>query len=106
MSEVGDYKQEVKTMSYSALVKDADMWKKQQSGATGEYGYWGGVTGQEIVEAELERRTGKVYKVLRDFVDSDGILRKSGSPIMENQLTPLMLTPLNTYGFIAFIKEK
>lgn len=100
MSEVEEYRVAVKTMSFAQLQDELKRWHTQQSEATGEYGYWGGVTGQEIVDEEVKRRSGKEYIILKNFVDADGIYRRKETTIRENQLTSYMLPALEDYKFI------
>lgn len=106
MSEVSDYERKVKTLTYAELQREVARWQKQQEEATGEYGYWGGVTGQEIAEAEIDCRSGKEYEVLKSFVDDDGIFRKSKTMIMENQLNSYMPSALEKHGFIKLKGDK
>ncbi len=105
MSEVDDYKVKVKTLSYAELQEELKKWNNQQKEATGEYGYWGGVTGQEIVDEELKRRTGTPYNIEKSFVAGDGIFRSKGTTILENQLTEGMVDPLVKHGFIRSLHE-
>lgn len=100
MSEVSDYKLKVKTMTIEELVKENESWAKQRSEATGEYGYWGGVTGSEIVEAELKRRTGTLCTILKSFVDVYGIFRMKGTNILSGQISETMYPELVKRKFI------
>lgn len=103
MSEVSDYEKKVKTLTYAQLVDEKQKWSAQMYQATGEYGYWGGVTGKKIVETEMETRKGKEYKVLNSYVDDDGIHREKDSVLLEGQISTYMLDGLKLFGFI---KEK
>jgi len=105
MSEVEDYKIKLRSMTYAQLIDEKARWHKQQSEATGEYGYWGGVTGQEAVEAELKTRTGKTYEILKPFVDETGKLWTIEAILKQNQIAVKMPLALEEYGFIKEIKD-
>ena len=93
MSEIGDYTRKILTCTYAELVDEKKIWTTQQAKATG----------QDIVEAEMKKRTGEPYIILKDFVDADGILRKKGKAILENQLTILMRPSLLANGYIETV---
>lgn len=100
--EIRDYKRKVKRLTIAELIAENEMWSKQRSEATGEYGYWGGVTGSEIVDEELKRRTGIEFYVKKKFVDADGIYHDDTtlSSIWSNQLPEDMMHSLEINGFI------
>lgn len=100
MSEIKDYERSIKRLSIAELMAEKDKWKKQQSEATGEYGYWGGINGEEIVDAELGRRTGQEYTVRKEFIDATGFLRREHTSIFENQIPEEMKYGLRIQGYI------
>lgn len=99
--EIKSYERKVKTLTISDLIAENDRWSKQRTEATGEYGYWGGVTGSEIVDKELKRRTGTEHQVFKKFVDAEGIYHEQGSTIWSNQLPLEMMYGLEINGFIS-----
>lgn len=105
MTEVDDYKKRVKTMSYAELIEQNEKWAEQRKNATGEYGYWGGVTGSEIVDKELATRTGKTYLVEEVFVDNTGRIWEQGEVLKQNQIPSEMLNPLEQQSFIKEIER-
>lgn len=100
--EITEYKRKVKTLTIAELVAENAKWAEQRAGATGEYGYWGGVTGSKIVDAELKRRTGVEFDVKKKFVDADGIYHDDMilNSIWSNQLPEDMMHALKINGFI------
>lgn len=55
MSEVSDYQEKLDAMSLVQLEPELAAASEQTKNASGEYGYWGGITKQEMVKANIEK---------------------------------------------------